>query len=177
MSISVVLILSAGLVYRVLTGHQDVDSAANFDIHIPAAAQGWQVRPHGPQTYFLYAQPQKGLLLRGSVNQMVDDINPTPDLNRDGLAHLMVDNTLDNMPGWTAVVEDTVDGKGTSFRIVRRSEKKHVVVTAFAVRGNTTLLVSLSGRDGNADQVDKDMTEFRSFLSNVGMTKADNSKW
>ena len=177
MSVSVVLLLAAGLIYTAVKGRKDDNLTANFDIHIPKPTNGWRALPHGPQAYFLYGHPEKGLYIRGSVSQMINDVNPTPDLDRDNLAKLIVDNTHDNMPGWTAVVADKVEAKGTSFRIVRRSEKRHVVVTAFAVKGNTTFLVSLSGRDGSAAEVDKDMTEFRQFLSNFEMTKTDLSNW
>ena len=176
-SVCIVLLLAGGLGYRAFKSRTDVESVANFSIHIPSPTVGWKDMPHGPQAYFLYGQPQKHLLIRGAVNQMIDDVNPTPELNRDNLAQLIVDNTHDNMPGWSAVVEDKVDAQGTSFRIVRRSEKNHVVVTAFAVRGNTTFLVSLSGRDGSAAEVDKGMNDFRQFISQISFTKTDMSKW
>lgn len=159
-----------------MTHQRNEEMSANFSIDVPKPFSGWENRPHGPQTYFLYGQPKRGLLLRGSVNQMIDSTNPTPDLDRDNLAKLIVDNTHENMPGWNAVVEDQVEAKGTSFRIVRRSEKNHVVVTAFSVKGNTTLLISLSARDDNAGEVDKDMDEFRKFLSEVSLKKTDMSK-
>lgn len=172
-----VLAIVAGLGYTAYQHHIDPASVANFEIAYPKAAGEWVVMPHGPQTLFLYSDKKKGLLLRGAVNQMISDVNPTPDLDRDNLAQLMVDNTHDNMPGWTAAIEDKVDARGTSFRLVRRSENKHVVVTAFAVKGNTTVLISLSARNGNAEQVDRDMAEFHSFISQVTFTKADSSKW
>jgi hypothetical protein len=157
--------------------HRNEEMSANFSIKIPQPHPGWDRLRHGPQTLFLYGDRKKGLLLRGSVNQMIDDVNPTPDLDRDGLAKTVVENTHDNMKGWSAEVQDKVDSPSASFRIVRRSEKDHTVVTAFCVKGNTTLLVSLSGRAGYAEQVDKDMPEFRKFLSEVVLTKTDMSKW
>lgn len=174
---TVVLVLVAALAYTFVKGKRNEEMSANFSIKIPDPFSGWERLQHGPQALFLYGERKKGLLLRGSVNQMIDDVNPTPDLDRDNLAQLVVDNTHDNMPGWSAAIQDKVDANGASFRIVRRSEKKHVVVTAFCVKGNTTLLVSLSGRDGNVEQVDKDMPEFRTFLSEVALTKTDLSKW
>jgi hypothetical protein len=170
-------VLIGGLAYSTFKGRSNADMSANYSINIPKPQQGWEKLPHGPQTYFLYGQPKKGLLLRGSVNQMIDSVNPTPELDRDHLARLIVDNTHDNQPGWTAEIQnEVIEAKGTSFRIVRRSEKHHVVVTAFSVKGNTTLLISLSGRDGYADEVDKDMPEFRQFLGEVALTKTDMSK-
>ncbi len=163
--------------YTTVKHRSDVESTENFDIAYPAAKGAWKALPHGPQTLFLYGDKAKGLLIRGAVNQMISSENPTPDLDRDNLAQLMVDNTHDNMPGWTAAVADTVEAKGTSFRLVRRSERKHVVVTAFAVRGNTTVLISLSGRNDHAADVDRHLGEFRQFLADVTLTKADSSKW
>jgi len=161
--------------YVFYTKKHDAEMAENFGIKYPHPYKGWKILPHGPQTLFLYSNEDKGLLLRGAVNQMISTINPTPNLDRDNLAQLMVDNTHDNMPGWSAAIEDKVEAKGTSFRIVRRSERRHVVVTAFAVKGNTTVLITLSGRDGKAEQVDRDMKEFHDFISNVSLTKEDMS--
>ncbi len=177
LSIAALVIVGGGFSYTLLKRQQDIVSTENFEISVPPPAKGWHALDHGPQTLFLYSHNEKGLILRGAVNQMVSSVNPTPNLDRDGLAQLMVDNTHDNMPGWTADVKDVVKCKGTSFRVIRRSEKKHVVVTAFAVKGNTTVLISLAGRDDKADQVDKDMAEFEKFVTSVTMTKADSSKW
>jgi len=149
----------------------------NFTVSYPRPSDGWISLPHGPQTLFLYGNEKKGLLMRGSVNQMISDVNPTPDLDRDNLAKLMIDNTHDNMRGWTADMMDKVDAKDISFRLVRRSENHHVVLTAFAVKGNTTALISLSARNKNADQVDKSTSDFEKFLATVGFVKADTSKW
>lgn len=173
----VVLAIGGGLGYLSYMHKRDVAMTANFTLSYPPAATGWKAMRHGPQTLFLYGNTAKGLLLRGAVNQVISNVNPTPDLDRDNLAKLMVDNTHDNMPGWTASVEDAVQANGTSFRLVRRSEHKHVVVTAFAVKGNTTVLISLSGRDKYASQVDRDMDEFHRFISKLTLTKADSSRW
>jgi hypothetical protein len=172
----IVLLLGGGVGYGVYKDRAMHDSTLNFALTYPKSMSGWRPREHGPQTLFLYEQPNTGLLLRGAVNQMVSDVNPTPNLDRDNLAQLMVDNTHDNMPGWTAVVEDKVDAKGTSFRLVRRSQRGQVVVTAFAVKGNTTVLISLSGRDQHVADVDKGMDDFRKFISSLALTKTDLSR-
>jgi hypothetical protein len=175
--VAIVLILGGGLGFRFAKERKAREEASNFVLAFPKASKGWHPVDHGPQTLFLYQQRDKGLLLRGAVSQVISDTNPTPNLDRDALAQLMVDNTHDNMPGWTADMGGTVTANGTSFRIVRRSQHGLVVVTAFAVKGNTTVLVSLSGRDKFVAQVDKDMGEFQQFVSSLALKQADLSNY
>ncbi len=146
--------------------------SVNFALSFPPAGPGWKSLPHGPYSVFTYEQRSTKLLLRGAVNNLVSDINPTPDMDRDNIARLMVDNTHDNMPGWTATTLDKiVQAHNTSFRIVRRAQKGHVVVTAFAVKGNTTILISLSGRGDHTADLDKAMGEFDDFLAKMKLTQ------
>lgn len=171
----VLLVASAG--YAFIRHKKNKEQTANFDVKFPKPDKDWVVMPHGPQYLFQYEEPKKGLTLRGAVNQMVSDVNPTPDLDRDNVAKLVVDNTLSNMPGWTAEIKDIVKSDGTSFRIVRRTQRNQTVVTAFSVEGNTTLLVSLSARDKQSDQVDKGMDTFREFIKRIRLEKTNTSAW
>jgi len=173
----IVLVLIGGAAYSFVRDRNQRIMTANFNIAYPPPPRGWQPRHHGPETLFLYEEPTKGLLIRGAVNQMVSEINPTPDLDRDNLAKLMADNTVANMPGWTAEIKDIVQSQGTSFRLVRRTQQGHEIVTAFSVEGNTTLMISISARDKQTAQVDEHMGLFHDFISNVKLTKADSSKW
>ena len=168
------LLLLGSVGYAFMRVRRNKQLSANFNVKFPNPTKGWVSRPHSPEFLFMYEDAKRGLTLRGAVNQMVSDINPTPDLDRDHVAQLIVDNTLSNMPGWTAEVKDIVQSQGTSFRLVRRTQQALVIVTAFAVEGNTTLLVSLSARDKQKGEVDKDMPEFHDFISQIKLIKADS---
>jgi hypothetical protein len=174
LSLAVVVCTGSAFAYRSWRVRHDHAMSVNFQLTFPRADPGWQALPHGPYSIFVYEQKATKLQMRGAVNNLISDINPTPDMDRDNIANLMVDNTHDNMPGWTAVALDgVVEAHNTSFRLVRRAERGHVVVTAFAVKGNTTVLISLSGRDGHSADVDKAMGEFDQFLSRMTLTQAN----
>ncbi|MDR3691236.1 MAG: hypothetical protein P4L46_17785 [Fimbriimonas sp.] len=176
-SLSVVLFIGGALGWRTLNAYRSKEASANYTMTYPSVPSGWKALPHGPQTLFLYQHPKSKILICGAVNQVIDDINPTPELGTDSLAKQYVDVTRDNMQGWSASLLDRVGANGTEFRLIRRSEKGHVVVDAFAVRGNTTVLISLSGRDQHVHDVDDRMDQFRAFLSNVKFTRADMSNF
>ncbi len=149
------------------------ESSANYTITYPSAPDGWKKVRHSPQLLFAYKQDGTNLLLSGGTNQIVEEFNPTPDLDTESLAKDMMDVTTANMPGWTVEKLDTVEAKGTTFRLIRRAEKGHVVIDAFAVRGNTTILLTLTGRNSHTEEVNKNLGRFRDFLSSVKLTQAD----
>jgi len=143
--------------------------SSNYKV-VYAPPSGWKAVPHGPQTLFLYKNPTSGVLLRGSVNQIIADVNPTPELDTDGIARYYVDRTHDNMPEWTAELGEKVDAHNTSFQIIDREKKDKAVMTAYAVKGNTTLLVSLSGNGGKGKTaVFSTMPEFKTYLSTIAL--------
>jgi hypothetical protein len=133
---------------------------------------GWKDEPHGPQTLFLYRHPEESILIRGAVNQVVSDINPTPELHTDALAQYYIDRTRENMPGWKAELLDRVPARNTWFRLVHRERDGKVVVTAYAVKGNTTLLISMSGNgDDEKLAVSRNMDGFKNYLSTVSLER------
>jgi len=177
LSAALVLCVGAGLGWRILNRNASKEAAANYSMSFPGVPLGWKALPHGPQTVFIYQQPGSKILLSGAVNQVIDEFNPTPDLGTDNIAEQFVDVTRTNLHGWKAELMDSVGARGTSFRLIRRSEKGHVVVNAFAVRGNTTVLITLSGRNQHVQDVDERLGLFRDFLSNVKFTRADMSNY
>ena len=172
-----ILGIFAGVKYLGSEKRRQAKSIENFSVAYPTPPKNWNPVNHGPQTLFLFEDTKRGLLMRGSVNQMVADINPTPDLDRDNLAKLMIDNTHANMPGWTAEMREMVQADGTSFRLIRRAQHGFVNLTACAVKGNTTFLVSLVARDKKVVEVDNSVPEFENYLSKIKFTKADSSRW
>ena len=71
------------------------------------------------------------------------------------------------MPRWQGKVLDTVDGKGAHFRLVRRWSPAKCVVSAFCVKGNTTVAITLSGNGDEATHVDAAIPRFRAFLATL----------
>ncbi len=169
------LVLGAGYQYMRARGNKQM--VDNFNLQYPRPPVGWKTKPHSPMDLFAYEDEHRGLTLSGGVNQTVADFNPTPDLDRDNLAQLMIDNTRANMPGWTAKIEDLVNTPSASFRLVRRETPGLVNVTAFAVKGNTTVLISLVGRGKQSGEVDKAMKEFHDFVAQIELKRADTRGW
>jgi hypothetical protein len=152
------------------------DSIINFQPSYALPA-GWVKVPHGPTTLFKFAEPKTKLVLRGSVNQVISDVNPTPDWDTDGIANFYVDRTKESMPAWTAEVLRKYDNPtGTEFEVIRRSTKDRIVVTAYAVKGNTTLLITLFGKNHSMQFVDGNMDKLYSFLDTVALTEKDMSQ-
>lgn len=131
--------------------------------------KGWEERPHSPQTLFLYALPKTGLLLAGAVNSVVSDINPTPWMNADRIADDMLYNTSHNLVGWGGEKLGTVDCGGSTFRLVRRWRDGKRVVNAFAARGNTIVMITLSANGADVKNVDAALPEFRNYLSSLAL--------
>jgi hypothetical protein len=134
---------------------------------------GWKEVPHGPQTLFLYRDPKTGLLLRGAVNQIIADVNPTPELHTDGIAQHFIDRTKENMPDWNVAKAygDVAGADGMRFRLIRRERPGKCVITAFAVKGNTTLIVSLSANGEEIAEIDSVFPQFQQVLAGMTLTK------
>jgi hypothetical protein len=153
-----------------------INNAKNFrpDFVVPL---GWRNQPHGPATLFKILEPSTNLELRAAVNQVVAEVNPTPDLDTHGIANFYMERTQQSMPSWKAVkLKEYINRHGTDFEILRRSTKDRIVVTAYAVRGNTTFLVTLFGKNGTMRYVDPGMTKLYSFLSTVSLNEQDLSQ-
>jgi hypothetical protein len=155
---------------------QQIQLAKNFQ-PMYVIPTGWHNDPHGPSTLFKLTDPMTHVVLRAAVNQVISDSNPTPDLDTEGIANFYMDRTEESMPTWKAVkLKKYANSKGTEFEILRRSTKDRVVVTAYSVRGNTTFLVTLFGKDRSKDSVDPGMGKLYSFLDTVSLDERDMSK-
>jgi hypothetical protein len=144
-----------------------VVDASNYTLEYPKP-DGWVEYPAGMQTLFIYKHPKLKITLRGSQSQIVSDENPTPELDRDGLTEQFADVTRDNL-GWKADVLGTVDCKGSSFRLIRRETVDRTVITGIAVRGNTTILITLIGVGEGQKNVDGTLPMFKTFLADTSL--------
>ncbi|HWD37488.1 MAG TPA: hypothetical protein VG944_01450 [Fimbriimonas sp.] len=154
--------------------YREKEDSKNFQPHfvIPGS---WKAMPHGPQTLFKYQDPSNRLIFRGAVNQIISPVNPTPELDTDGIAQFYIDRTEQSMPGWTAAKAGVVNAKGLKFDLIRRERQDRIVVTAYAVRGNTTLLITLFGLGKAKPFVDSNMPEFQNFLQSFSLNEKDMS--
>ena len=168
-----VFALTYGSRLRAEHDRRQAESTENFRIGYEKPP-GWKELWHGPQALFVYQHPQTGVKFRASVNQVVSEFNPTPNMTSDSIAHQMVENTKANMPGWDGVVLDVVNTPAVDWRLVRREGQGRCVVSAFGVRGNTTAMVSLvAAGDSEMKHVDATMPRFREFLQSLTFTKTD----
>jgi len=126
--------------------------------------KGWNEGQPGPFTLFVFRHP-KGLgTLRGSINEVHSNVNPTPDLDTNGIAEHYVGLTKANMPDWTAKRMDDIGDGPDRFSVIRRAKSDRTVYTAFCSRGNTTVVVSLSAGGKAAATIDELLPDFRSLV-------------
>jgi len=150
------------------------DSVLNYAITYPHPTE-WKELHHSPQTLFLFQNSKTHLLLRGAVNQIISDINPSPDMQADQLADYYMARTAENMPDWTGAKIGRVKGPDTTFSLIKRERKGKCVVTGYAVKGNTTFMVTLSANEGELKDIEPAMNDFRGFVSQIRLTEKDMS--
>ncbi len=143
------------------------DSIRNYQLVFQKPA-GWKELPHGPQTLFIYECPKTGLLYRGSINNIVADINPTPGMTGDRIADTLLVNTRENMPGWSG---ERIHGENTEvgeWGFVQRKGQGKIVVSAFASKGNSTLVIAMVADQPKLHKaVDGQMPHFREFVKGL----------
>ncbi len=161
------LLIGPLLLWRKADTEKRQEQAQNFELGY-SKPKGWIVVPHGPQTVFAYRNPKTRVTLRGATHNIVDETNPTPELDRDTVTRNFAEVTVENL-GWKAEILDTIDFNGGSYRIIRREGKDRTVVTGIAVRGNTTVLITLSGIGAAKKNVDSEMPHFRDFLASMSL--------
>jgi hypothetical protein len=166
--LALALLLPAGY-WRKLNAESLEEAHTNFKLGYDLPT-GWKELPHSPQTLFFCEDPKTKVKLRGAVNQVVADYNPTPELDRDGLTQQFADITTDHL-GWKATILDTVSFDGGSYRLIRRETTDRIVVSAIAVRGNTTVLMGISGIGEAKKQVDGQIPFFKRYLATTSLEK------
>lgn len=148
------------------------ESILNYKV-VFGQPSGWDAIDHSPQALFLYRNKTNHLLLRGAVNQIIADENPTPELDAAGLAEYYIEATRENMKDWTAQKLQSIECKDVTYSLIRRERKGKCVVTAYAVKGNTTLLISLSGDDSQVRSIDPTLPEFEDYLRQIHLQQQD----
>jgi hypothetical protein len=103
------------------------------------------------------------VVIRGAQNQVIDETNPTPDLDRDQLANDFADVTRSNLH-WDAEILGVVPCGGSSYRLIRRTAKDRTVVSAICVKGNTTFVITMLGMGEARFKIDAEMPTFEKLL-------------
>lgn len=168
----VVAVTATYAVLRKTMPHAFADTS-NYEILFPRPAN-WQALPHAPFTQFLFEHKETHAQIRGATNRIVSEINPTPDLNEDGLAKYYLTTTVENQPEWKAERLPDMRSKELRFSAIRRTREDKIVVTAFTVRGNTTVILSLAVNKPYFDRYEELMREFKSFLGDVRLVPNPN---
>jgi len=145
-------------------------SIALYDIDYPGY-RDWKEIPGGPYSLFKFV-PKDGSKIRiqGSVNRVEAEVNPTPELDTQGIAQYYIDSTRKNMPGWKAEHLGKVRAENVEFAVIRRENKVRRVVSGFAVKGNTTLIVTMTAGVENMQKVQDQVDEFQDYLSKFRFT-------
>jgi hypothetical protein len=144
----------------------DPSLTANFQVQW-SDPSGWLAYHGSPSTLFLYRHASSGAMLRGSQIQVVADVNPSPELDTDGLAGMLVDN-IGKQSGWSATVDsDLVSHQGQRYRIVRREGPDKIAMTAVTAKGNTTLMVALVLDREKEEHLPLVGASFRQFLREI----------
>lgn len=130
-----------------------------------AKPAGWNEGVPGPFTLFVFRHPEGKGTIRGSINEVHANVNPTPELDTNGIADHFVDITKSNMPQWKALRLDDINGRQERFSLIRRSRDDRTIYTAYCTKGNTTVVVSLSGIGKAAKTVDDALPDFRKLVA------------
>lgn len=146
------------------------DSAV-YDVVFSAPTK-WVAQPKGPMTLFLYKHPSREVFIRGSVNNVVSDSAVTPELDTEGLARYYLETTEENQREWRGERLPNCKGGPVEFSVIRRERQGKTVYTAFARKGNTTLMVGLYAAKEEAKRLGEFEEEFREFLATIDLMLA-----
>lgn len=167
------LLIGVGVGYRIATAKPNED-ARNYEVVYKKPA-GWQELPKNPNTLLLTRDPKSLDVLRCSATQIVAEMNAEPDVDTASLVKRVVQTAKENQPEWKTEQLDGFDNGKVSFEIFRKTGKHKTVVNAMAVRGNTTLLVSVSNTGLGAKKLVDSHASLLAFLKTVDLQVTD--KW
>lgn len=146
------------------------EAATNYEL-VFSLPKGWESKPVTPGMAFVYENSANHLSMRGAVNNVVSEVNPTPDMNADAIIQQYRVITKDNLVGWKYKILEPVEAHGAQFQMIQRWTSDRCVVSAVAVRGNTTIIIALIGHHDNTLQVDRGMPAFRNYLASLALAQ------
>ncbi len=168
------LVLVAAVGYRLAFAKPNVDNL-NYEVAFQKLA-GWKELPHSPNTLLLLQHPKSKALIRASTTQIVADFNPEPEVDTPEMVKRVVENAQQNQPEWkTDHIEKFNNGK-VEFELFRKTNKNKTIIAAMAVKGNTTLLVSMSNTgEGGKSMAAGKYEPLLDFLKTIELQVSD--KW
>lgn len=147
---------------------KSVDDAKNYQL-VFDLPDGWKKMPLTPGMAFIFQNKASHISMRGAVNNMVAEYNPTPDMDAQAIIGQYVTITEQNLTGWHYQMLQPVLAHGTEFKLIRRWTDTRCVVSAVAVQGNTTVIIALVGADKYKSHVDEGMDDFRNYLATLSL--------
>ncbi|MBC8066454.1 MAG: hypothetical protein H7Y17_16605 [Chlorobia bacterium] len=168
------VLVCAGIGYRLATANVN-DDFRNYEV-VFNKLEGWKELPHSPNTLLLMKHPPTNALLRCSATQIVSETNPEPDMDTTRIVQRVVQNAQENQPEWKTEHLKPYDNGKVGFELFRKTNSGKTIVGAMAVRGNTTLLVSMSNTGEGAKTMAQGNYELLlAFLKTVDLQVTD--KW
>ena len=167
------LLIGLGVGFRIATAKPNED-ARNYEVVYQKPA-GWQELPKNPNTLLLTRNPKSLDVLRCSATQIVAEVNAEPDMDTASLVKRVVQTAKENQPEWKTERLKPFDNGKVNFEIFRKTGRNKTVINAMAVRGNTTLIVSLSNSGLGAKKLVESHASLLDFLGSVDLQVTD--KW
>jgi hypothetical protein len=170
--VSIFILAVVGFVAYSIYKKERYDSTRNYTVSwiLPT---GWREVPHAPADLFRFVDPKTGVVMRGGKVQVVDSINPSADMTSDGMADYYYDRTKQNMPQWSVEKLKDAPAQGVSYGVLKRTTQDKVVLDAFLVKGNTTIVMTMFASGGSVKYVDQDTPVFYSFLGTTALHEKD----
>jgi hypothetical protein len=169
------VVLAAGaFAYKKVTAQPNEDYR-NYEV-VFQKLPGWNELPHNPNTLLLMRHPKTKALLRCSATQVVSETNPEPDMDTKKQIKQIVANANENQPEWKTELIKGFDNGKVEFEMFKKTNAGKTIIAALAVRGNTTLLVSISNTGkGALTLAEGNIEQLLDFLKTVDLQVTD--KW
>lgn len=167
------LLITAGVGFRFATAKVNTDFR-NYEV-LFEVPKGWTELPKNPNTLLLIKHPKSQDLLRCSATQVVSEFNPEPDVDTMRMVNRVVLNAQENQPNWKTVRLKPFDNGKMGFELFQKTNEQKTIVVAMSVRGNTTVLVSVSNTGAGAKLLAENHDPLLDFLANMDLTVTD--KW
>jgi len=162
LAVALVLAVPSYFVYR-SAYNPSAGDAGNYEFKYKQPSH-WNKLPVGPLTLFRFQLPEHEIFLQGFENQVVADINPSLNMDTDGVANFYLDRTREKMTDWKAERLEDIVSDTARFSLLRRSKEGKVVFTAFYIKGNSTFGVSLTASGRDVEIVDQHLQDLKMLL-------------
>ena len=169
-----IVVALAFVAYRIATAKVNEDNRNYVVVYSKPA--GWTELPKNPQTLLFARDPKTKSTLRVSATQVVSETNPEPDIDTKALVDTVVRNAQANQPEYVTKQLADYNNGHVDFKLYQKTGKHKTIVVAVAVKGNTTMMASMSNTgEGGQKLAGGDHSQLLSFLDSVRLEETD--KW